>query len=105
MQAAYQYDYYKPMRNLMKGLLGDCLKDGPFLHRAVLTGILRVAKEDIFSELNNPGIYGVLKRPTRRGLALHNPKSNSCCSKGAMLNALRRYGRPTMAIALVVISP
>ncbi|MEM7402835.1 MAG: AAA family ATPase, partial [Myxococcota bacterium] len=33
MQAAYQYDYYKPMRNLMKGLLGDCLKDGPFLHR------------------------------------------------------------------------
>ncbi|MEM7402936.1 MAG: AAA family ATPase, partial [Myxococcota bacterium] len=55
MQAAYQYNYYKQMRDLMKGLLGDCLKDGPFLHRAVLTGILRVAKEDIFSELNNPG--------------------------------------------------
>ncbi|MEM7589200.1 MAG: AAA family ATPase, partial [Myxococcota bacterium] len=51
------------MRNLMKGLLGDCLKDGPFLNRAVLTGILRVAKEDIFSELNNPGIYGVLDQP------------------------------------------
>ncbi|MEM7403140.1 MAG: PD-(D/E)XK nuclease domain-containing protein, partial [Myxococcota bacterium] len=31
--------------------------------RAVLTGILRVAKEDIFSELNNPGIYGVLDQP------------------------------------------
>ncbi|MEM7403631.1 MAG: AAA family ATPase [Myxococcota bacterium] len=63
MQAAYQYNYYKDMRDLMKGLLGDCLKDGHFLHRAILTGILRVAKEDIFSELNNPGIYGVLDQP------------------------------------------
>ncbi|MEM7588937.1 MAG: AAA family ATPase [Myxococcota bacterium] len=60
MQAAYQHDYYKDMRDLMKGLLGDCLKDNPFLHRAVLTGILRIAKEDIFSELNNPGVFGVL---------------------------------------------
>ncbi|MEM7402794.1 MAG: AAA family ATPase [Myxococcota bacterium] len=63
MQAAYQYNYYEDMRDLMKGLLGDCLKDSHFLHRAVLTGILRVDIEDIFSELNNPGIYGVLKRP------------------------------------------
>ncbi|MEM7402753.1 MAG: AAA family ATPase, partial [Myxococcota bacterium] len=63
MQAAYQHNYYKDMRDLMKGLLGDCLKDGHFLHQAVLTGILRIAKEDIFSELNNPGIYGVLDQP------------------------------------------
>ncbi|MEM7589152.1 MAG: AAA family ATPase, partial [Myxococcota bacterium] len=61
MQAAYQYDYYKPMRNLMKGLLGDCLKDSDFLHKAVITGIVRVAKEDIFSDLNNLGVYGVLQ--------------------------------------------
>ncbi|MEM7495315.1 MAG: AAA family ATPase [Myxococcota bacterium] len=59
LQAAYQYDYYELMRNLMKGLLGDSLKDNDFLHRAVITGIVRVAKEDIFSDLNNPGIYGV----------------------------------------------
>ncbi|MEM7495263.1 MAG: AAA family ATPase, partial [Myxococcota bacterium] len=59
MQAAYQHKYYEPMRNLMKGLLGDSLKDNDFLHRAVITGILRVAKEDIFSDLNNLGIYSV----------------------------------------------
>ncbi len=51
------------MRNLMKGLLGDCLKDNDFLHTAILTGILRVAKEVIFSELNNPGTYGILDQP------------------------------------------
>ncbi|MEM7588821.1 MAG: AAA family ATPase [Myxococcota bacterium] len=68
MQSAYQHGYYKQMRNLMRGLLGDCLKDNQssydssqtFVHKAVVTGILRVAKEDIFSHLNNPGTYGVL---------------------------------------------
>ncbi|MEM7588753.1 MAG: AAA family ATPase [Myxococcota bacterium] len=68
MQAAYQHGYYKPMRDLMQGLLGDCLKDNQssqdsaqtFVHKAVITGILRIAKEDIFSNLNNPGIFGVL---------------------------------------------
>ncbi|MEM7589162.1 MAG: AAA family ATPase [Myxococcota bacterium] len=60
MQAAYQHGYYKQMRDLMKGLLGDCFKDNPFLHRAVLTGIVRVAKEDIFSDLNNLGVFGTL---------------------------------------------
>ena len=63
MQSAYQHKYYEEMRNLMKGLLGDCLKDNPFLHRAVLTGIVRVAKEDIFSDLNNLGVFGVLNNP------------------------------------------
>ncbi|MEM7495327.1 MAG: AAA family ATPase, partial [Myxococcota bacterium] len=76
MQAAYQHKYYKPMRNLMKGLLGDCLKDNDFLHRAVLTGIVRVAKEDIFSDLNNPGVYGVLDDPfaSRFGFTEHEVK-------------------------------
>jgi len=67
MQNAYQHGFYDSMRELMQGLLSKCLKDNdnpargnPFLHRAVLTGILRIAKEDIFSGLNNFGCYGVL---------------------------------------------
>ena len=73
MQNAYQHGYYSEMRELMQGLLGQCLKDNnstnttnPFLHRAVLTGILRVAKEDIFSGLNNFGCYGVLQKKFSR---------------------------------------
>jgi len=60
MQTAYQYGFYDPMRNLMQGLLSQSFKDNKFLHRAVLTGILRMSKEDIFSGLNNFKAYGVL---------------------------------------------
>ncbi|MEM7588802.1 MAG: AAA family ATPase [Myxococcota bacterium] len=74
MQAAYQYNYYKPMRNLMRGLLSDCLKENDYLHRGVVTGILRIAKEDIFSDLNNLGVYGVLDDPFTASFGFTTPE-------------------------------
>ena len=62
MQSAYQHGFYEEMRDLMRGLLGMALKDNDCLHQSVITGIVRVAKEDIFSGLNNLGTYGVLEK-------------------------------------------
>jgi hypothetical protein len=44
----------------MRDLLGAALKDNPHLLKAVLTGILRVAKENLFSGLNNLKVLTVL---------------------------------------------
>jgi hypothetical protein len=52
--------YYYKLIAFMKSFLGSALKDNVNLHKGVLTGILRVAKESIFSELNNPGIFTVV---------------------------------------------
>jgi len=41
-------------------LLGAALKDNPHLFKGVVTGILRVARESIFSGLNNVGVFTVL---------------------------------------------
>ena len=49
------------MVDFIRSLLSNALKGNKYLHKAVLTGILRVAKEDIFSGLSNPGVYGVLE--------------------------------------------
>ena len=43
--------------------LGAGLKDNPHLFKGVITGILRVAKENIFSGLNNLEVYGILQEP------------------------------------------
>ena len=51
--------YYQRMTHFMRPLLGNALKGNIYLYKAVLTGILRVAKEDLFSGLNNIGVYGV----------------------------------------------
>ncbi|MDR1605009.1 MAG: ATP-binding protein, partial [Gracilibacteraceae bacterium] len=44
------------------GFLGGALKGNKSLDRAVLTGVQRIAKESIFSELNNVAVYTVLDK-------------------------------------------
>ena len=60
IHAAYLNSFYDPMVEFMRGWLGEGLKDNIHLEKAVLTGVLRVAKESIFSGLNNLGCYTVL---------------------------------------------
>ncbi|MEE4355562.1 MAG: AAA family ATPase [Desulfococcaceae bacterium] len=42
--------------------LGAGLKDSPHLFKGVITGILRIAKESVFSDLNNLRVYSILDR-------------------------------------------
>jgi hypothetical protein len=52
--AAWLRGYYEEMAEFMRTLLGGALKDNDdVLFKGVLTGILRVAKESLFSGLNN----------------------------------------------------
>ena len=54
--------YYDEVRELLKGILTTSLKGNPFLEKAVLTGVQRVAKENIFSGLNNLTVCTVRDR-------------------------------------------
>jgi len=53
VHAAYLNDYYNEVIGFMRGFLGAGLKGNNSLNFGVLTGILRVAKESIFSGINN----------------------------------------------------
>jgi hypothetical protein len=61
IQEGYLNKYYDNVINFMRNLLSGALKDNVFLEKGVLTGILRVAKESIFSGLNNFKVYSILK--------------------------------------------
>lgn len=50
---AYFHGYYSQIINFMRNWLGGGLKDNLHLERSVITGILRIAKENIFSDLNH----------------------------------------------------
>ncbi|MDM8521263.1 AAA family ATPase [Anaerolineales bacterium HSG6] len=62
IQSGYLNNYYEPVLTFMRNLLSGGLKDNEYLKKGVLTGILRVAKESIFSSLNNPGVFTVLNK-------------------------------------------
>ncbi len=53
MQEAYLSGYWDEMTVFIRGLFNSTFKNNPFLERALLTGITRVSKESIFSDLNN----------------------------------------------------
>ncbi len=53
IETGFQYDYYESIVGFMRGLLGSALKTNPSLYRGVLTGVRRVSKESLFSDLNN----------------------------------------------------
>lgn len=60
IQASFINHYYKEVINFMRGTLCGGLKDNSNLSFAVMTGILRVAKESIFSGLNNLKVCSLL---------------------------------------------
>lgn len=53
MQEAYVNGYWNEIVTFMRNLFNSTFKTNPFLEKAVMTGITRVSKESIFSDLNN----------------------------------------------------
>ncbi|MBQ3666027.1 MAG: AAA family ATPase [Lachnospiraceae bacterium] len=53
MQEAYVNGYWNEFTSFIRSLFNSTFKTNPYLERAVMTGITRVSKESIFSDLNN----------------------------------------------------
>lgn len=53
LQEAWVYGYWHEMAEFIRGLFNSTFKTNPHLERAVMTGITRVSKESIFSDLNH----------------------------------------------------
>lgn len=53
LQEAYVNGYWKELISLIRNLFNNTFKTNPYLERAMMTGITRVSKESMFSDLNN----------------------------------------------------
>ena len=88
LHAGYANGYYDEVVSFMRNFLSSGLKDNESLFKGVITGILRVAKESIFSGLNNLGVYTLLQEEfnTAFGFTKDEVKSllNDC-------NIIERY--------------
>ncbi|ALF18638.1 AAA family ATPase [Fusobacterium animalis] len=57
---AHKYDFYEEALSFFKVFYGEALKTNPYLKMGVMTGIIRVIKAGIFSDLNNLSVYSIL---------------------------------------------
>ncbi len=53
LQEAYVYGYWEELVGFIRQIFNSAFKTNPSMERAVMTGITRVSKESIFSDLNN----------------------------------------------------
>ena len=53
MQEAYVGEYWKELAEFTRSMFNSAFKTNPWLERAIMTGITRVSKESIFSDLNH----------------------------------------------------
>ena len=69
IQSAWEHGFYMEAIDFFRTFLTTALKTNPSLDFAVLTGVLRISKESIFSDLNNLSVDSVLqmKYPTALG--------------------------------------
>lgn len=53
LQEAYAGGYWEELVSFIRNLFNNTFKTNPYLERAMMTGITRVSKESLFSDLNN----------------------------------------------------
>ena len=58
--SAYHNKYYEKAKDFFKTFYSSVLKDNAYLQMGVMTGIIRVIKAGIFSDLNNLNTYTIL---------------------------------------------
>ena len=53
MQEAYVNGYWDEMTGFIRSIFNSAFKTNPYLERAIMTGITRVSKKSVFSDMNN----------------------------------------------------
>ena len=59
---AYEHSYYDEAIVFFQVFYGEALKTNPYLRMGIMTGIIRVIKAGIFSDLNNLKVYSILEK-------------------------------------------
>jgi hypothetical protein len=90
IQESYIRGYYDQLIVFMRGFLGGPLKDNTSVKRSVLTGILRVSKESLFSSLNNIKVYSVLHKKYSQYFGFTEDETNELLNQSQLPAYLKK---------------
>jgi hypothetical protein len=94
IHAGYTHKYYDEVVAFFRDFLSGGLKDNVDLFKGVLTGILRVAKESLFSGLNNISVYSILRTQLATAFGFTEAEVRSLASatgQAESLDGIRAY--------------
>jgi hypothetical protein len=82
------HGYAPKVLNFMRNFFTEGLKTNPHLHRAVVTGVLRIGKESLFSDANNIIAYTVLAAPFNTSFGFTEAEVAALLDRTGRLDAL-----------------
>ncbi|MBI4601054.1 MAG: AAA family ATPase, partial [Planctomycetes bacterium] len=80
---------YEEVVGFFRNFFSAGLKDNPHLEKGVLTGILRVAKESMFSGLNNLKVHSLLRKPFATSFGFTEAEVEALCADFDLSTAQR----------------
>jgi hypothetical protein len=93
IHAGYVNGYAREILEFCRAFLTSGLKDNPHLERGVITGILRVARENIFSGLNNLAVCTLLEPRFATSFGFTEPEVEALLSSAGRSDALTEVRR------------
>lgn len=90
IQEAYLHGYYDDLIDFIRNLFSSGLKDNSNLKRAILTGILRISKESLFSGFSNVKIYSVLHKKYSNYFGFTEQETNDLLHKAQLPSYLEQ---------------
>jgi hypothetical protein len=108
IHAAYIHGYAPRAIEFYRAFLTEGLKGNPHLWKGVLTGILRVARASIFSGLNNPAVYTLLRPEMSTCFGFTEPEVAALLEKAGVadqLDDVRRWYNGYLFGGTVVYNP
>ncbi len=88
IHAGHVSGYGKEILDFFRNFMTIGLKDNPHLERGVVTGILRIARESIFSGLNNLAVYTLLSKPFSTSFGFTEPEVEALLTKAGRSESL-----------------
>ena len=86
MQEAYVNGYWEKLVGFIRGLFHAAFKTNPYLERGIMTGITRISKESIFSDLNNPATATVTSRKYETVFGFTEPEVHQALEEFQLLD-------------------
>jgi hypothetical protein len=108
IHAGYTNRYYDEVTAFFRDFLSGGLKDNAQLFKGVLTGILRVARESLFSGLNNIEVYSLLRPELAPYFGFTEPEVRAlveATGQPELLDGLRAYYNGYLFGGLAIYNP
>ena len=84
LHAAWVHGYYEEAIGFFRSLLSGALKDNTRLYRAIITGVMRIVRESLFSGLNNVKVCTVLHHDRADAFGFTEPEVASLAAQAGV---------------------